>query len=232
VVGVESLLRWSSPDLGELSPAEFVPVAEDSGSIVPIGGWVLRESCEAMASLDDVAGSLELGVNVSARQLSNPDFALWVRQTLAHAQLAPERLRLEITETALLRPGALAAHGLLDLDALGVQLVLDDFGTGYSSLSWLKQHRFGAIKIDHSFIRGLPDDAGDRAIVDGILGMAQALGCSVTAEGVETEGQLAALRALGCERVQGFLLLEPVGLDQLRDLLDGRAPWTAGVAAR
>jgi diguanylate cyclase (GGDEF)-like protein len=224
VVGVEALLRWTSPTLGTVPPSEFVPVAEDTGSIVPIGAWALRESCEAMASLARDGYELELGVNVSACQVVHPDFPLWVRKTLAHAQFPAHLLGLEITETALMRPGTLTARWLGELDELGVRLVLDDFGTGYSSLTWLKQHRFGAIKIDHSFVRGLPDDPGDRAIVAGVIDMARALGSGVTAEGVETHEQLAALRSLGCERVQGFLLMEPVGAHELPRVLRAQRP--------
>jgi EAL domain-containing protein (putative c-di-GMP-specific phosphodiesterase class I) len=129
-------------------------------------------------------------------------------------------LGLEITETALMRPNTLTAQNLVELDSQEIRIVLDDFGTGYSSLSWLKQHPFGAIKIDRSFISGLPEDECDRAIVAGVIGMARALVCTVTAEGVETEGQLAALQALGCERVQGFLLARPMPADELTALLD------------
>jgi diguanylate cyclase (GGDEF)-like protein len=224
VVGVEALLRWTSPTLGAVTPSEFVPVAEDTGSIVPIGAWALRESCEAMALLAEGGYPLELGVNVSACQVVHPDFPLWVRRTLSHAMFPAHLLGLEITETALMRPGTLTSRWLGELDELGVRLVLDDFGTGYSSLTWLKQHRFGAIKIDHSFVRGLPDDQGDRAIVAGVINMARALGSGVTAEGVETEEQLAALQALGCERVQGFLLMEPVGADELPGVIRERRP--------
>jgi diguanylate cyclase (GGDEF)-like protein len=223
VVAAEALLRWHSPTLGDVPPAEFVPVAEDTGSIVPIGAWALRESCEAMAWLDEQGHHLELDVNVSARQISNPDFPLWVRKTLSHAQFPADRLCLEITETARMPADARTEHTLGELDGLGVRLVLDDFGTGYSSLSWLKRHPFGAIKIDHSFIQGLPDDTGDQAIVGGVLAMARALGCTVTAEGVETPGQLDILRALGCERVQGFLLAEPLGVERLGALLARRS---------
>ena len=228
IVGVEALLRWTSPTFGEVSPAEFIPIAEDTGSIVPIGTWALRESCEAMAQLEAAGHRLELGVNVSACQISHPDFPLWVRKTLSHAPFPAARLGLEITETALMRPNALTSKSLCELESLGVRVVLDDFGTGYSSLSWLKQHQFGAIKIDHSFIRGLPDDRGDRAIVAGVLDMARALDCSVTAEGVETGEQLAALRELGCERVQGFLLVEPIPIGALHELLEGGARVGAG----
>jgi EAL domain-containing protein (putative c-di-GMP-specific phosphodiesterase class I) len=199
--------------------------------IVPIGAWVLRESCEAMARLAELGHQLELDVNVSAFQVSETDFPLWVRQTLAHAEFPVDRLGLEITETALMRPDSITRQNLRELDALGARIVLDDFGTGYSSLSWLKQHAFGSIKIDRSFISGLPDDKGDRAIVAGVIGMARALACVVTAEGVETEQQLATLQAFGCERAQGFLLARPLAIDQLTALLDRHAQ-RAGRASR
>jgi diguanylate cyclase (GGDEF)-like protein len=215
-VAVEALLRWTSPTLSAVSPGEFIPVAEDTGAIVPLGAWVLRESCETLARL---GGDVELSVNVSAHQLTQPGFAHSVHQILAHAEFPVGRLTLEITETALLRPDAVSIRTLSELEALGVRIVLDDFGTGYSSLSWLKKHPLHAIKIDRSFVSGLPADAGDAAIVESLLGLGRALGHTVTAEGVETEQQLEALRALGCERVQGFLLGRPLPVDELAKLL-------------
>jgi EAL domain-containing protein (putative c-di-GMP-specific phosphodiesterase class I) len=173
-----------------------------------------------MARLAGSGHELDLSVNVSTHQVANRDFPLWVRQTLSHAPFPADRLCLEITETALMRTDDFTTANLRELSSLGIRLVLDDFGTGYSSLSWLKQHRFDALKIDRSFIRELPDDAGDRAIVGGVIDMARALGCTVTAEGVETDDQLAVLEKLGCERVQGFLLLEPVPESRLEELLD------------
>jgi diguanylate cyclase (GGDEF)-like protein len=229
IVGDEALLRWRNATFGDVPPSEFVPIAEDAGSIGPIGAWVLRESCETMARLAERGHLLDLGVNVSPHQVANPDFPLWVRQTLSHAPFPAERLCLEITETALMRANDFTTKNLGELNSLGVRLVLDDFGTGYSSLSWLKQHQFDAIKIDRSFIRDLPDDPGDRAIVGGVIDMAGALGCSVTAEGVETAGQLATLEALGCERVQGFLLFEPVTEHELQKLVT--APVLTGTNA-
>ena len=220
VVAVEALLRWSCPRFGEVSPSEFVPIAEDTGAIVPLGAWVLRESCETLARITEQTGrSLELAVNVSAHQLAKPGFAKSVHQTLAHAEFPAERLTLEITETALMQPNAVTTRALHELGSLGVRIVLDDFGTGYSSLSWLKQHPLHGIKIDRSFVKCLPEDVGDRAIVAAVIGIAGALGCTVTAEGVETKTQLDALRALSCERVQGFLLARPVPADELATLL-------------
>ncbi len=220
LAGVEALARWNSPALGEVSPVEFIPVAEDTGLIVPIGSWVLRESCETIHRIQaDVGRPLELSVNVSAAQLANPGFARSVQQTLAHAEFPADQLVLEITETSLVRGDTLSAHTLRELESQGIRIALDDFGTGNSSLAWLKEHPLDAIKIDRSFVAGLAGDSRDQAIVASLISLARALGCAVTAEGVETEDQLIALRLLDCERVQGFLLAHPLPADELAKLL-------------
>ena len=220
IIGVESLLRWISPTFGEVMAAEFIPIAEDTGCILQIGAWVLRESCEVLAKLASEGYRLELGVNVSARQFSQRDFPLWVRQTLAHARFPAEMLCLELTETSLLRPDSVTLGNLRELDALGVGLALDDFGTGYSSLIWLRDHPFSAIKVAHGFISGVHDREVDRAIVAGVIRLAKDLGRTVTAEGVQTEEQLSILQALGCDRAQGFTIAPPVSLEQLMRLLE------------
>jgi diguanylate cyclase (GGDEF)-like protein len=220
VVGVEALLRWTSPTFGEVTPTEFIPIAEDTGTILPLGAWVLRESCEQLVRVAEQIGRpLELSVNVSARQVANPGFAQSVHQTLIHAEFPAELLTLEITEAGLMRPNSASIRTLHELGALGVRTVVDDFGTGYSSLTWLKQHPVNGIKIDRSFVSGLPDDQGDQAIVAAVISMARELHCGVTAEGVEDEMQLEALQALNCERAQGFLLARPVPADDLVALL-------------
>ena len=220
VTGVEALARWNSPALGPVPPSEFIPVAEDTGLIVPIGSWVLRESCETMHRIAAQAGRpVELSVNVSAHQLANPGFAQSVRQTLAHAEFPADQLVLEIAETALVRSDTVAAHTLRELEAHGIRIALDDFGTGNSSLAWLKEHPLDAIKIDRGFVAGLAGDSRDQAIVASLISLARALGCGVTAEGVETEEQLIALRLLDCERVQGFLLADPLPAGKLAELL-------------
>ena len=211
MVGVEALARWNSPKLGAVGPAEFIPIAEDSGLIIALGAWALRESCETITELSRRTGSnLELAVNVSAHQLTMPGFAKSVSQTLAHAEFPPDRLTLEITETAVMRPDAVTARALQELQSLGVGVVLDDFGTGHSSLTWLKQHPISGIKIDRSFVDGLPEDPVNAAIVAGVITIAHALGATVTAEGVETQAQLDALVGLQCQRAQGFLLARPM----------------------
>ena len=220
IAAVEALLRWDSPTLGQVSPAELIPVAEDTGTIVPIGAWVLRESCETVARIARRTGrELELSVNVSAHQIAHPGFARSVRLTLSHAEFSPKQLTLEITETALIGDDEMIARTLRELESHGIRIVLDDFGTGVSSLSWLKELPVGALKIDRGFIGGLADDVRDQAIVSSLIGLSRALGCTVTAEGVETEEQLDALRALDCERVQGFLLARPLPSAALETLL-------------
>ena len=220
IAAVKALLRWDSPTLGQVSPAEFIPVAEDTGSIVPIGAWVLRESCETVQRIAREAGRpVELSVNVSARQLAHPGFARTVQLILSHAEFPAAQLTLELAEAALIRADAVTARTLHELDSHGIRIVLDDFGTGVSSLSWLKEHPVGAIKIDRSFISGVADDLRDQAIVSSLIGMSRALGFTVTAEGVETEEQLAALRELDCERAQGFLLARPLPAAKLEALL-------------
>ena len=220
VAAVEALLRWSSPTLGEVSPAEFIPIAEDTGSIIAIGAWVMRESCDTIARDLRGAGATDRGERQCLRApIGRPGFVQSVRQTLAHAGLPAASLRLEITESALMRPDAVTIRSLRELEALGVHAALDDFGTGFSSLSLLKRHPLAAIKIDRSFVTGLADDPRDRAIVAAVTNMAHALGFVVTAEGVETESQLESVRELGCDRAQGFLLARPMPQDELVRLL-------------
>lgn len=212
VGGVEALLRWDSRRLGPVSPDDFIPVAEEIGLIAPIGEWVLRTACAAVAG----HASLRVNVNLSPRQLDSALPAM-VKRTLREARLRPDRLALELTETALLRADAATDAALTALEELGVELVLDDFGTGYSSLATLKEHPVHALKIDRMFVAGLGIDAGDAAIVEAVIGMAHGMGRPVTAEGVEHEGQLAILRGLGCDHAQGYLLGRPGPLtDALR----------------
>jgi diguanylate cyclase (GGDEF)-like protein len=228
IIGVEALLRWNHPTLGEVPPSEFIPIAEDTGSIMQIGAWVLWESCAALASLAATGHKLELGVNVSARQLSQPDFPLWVRQTLSHAQFSPTMLSLELTETSLLRPDSVSVGNVRTLEKMGVRVALDDFGTGYSSLTWLRDHPFGSIKVDRSFVTNIQKQESSRAIVAAIIRMAKDVGCTVTAEGVETEEQLQILESLGCDHAQGFLIARPVSIGILLSQLDAPLPMVVG----
>ncbi|HEU4976924.1 MAG TPA: EAL domain-containing protein [Baekduia sp.] len=214
--GVEALLRWSDPVLGAVGPDEFIPVAERTGSIVPIGEWVVREASRAIGHLRRLGwADARVGVNVSPRQLVDPGFADTVAEALERHGVPSSQLVVELTETALLGTDAATGRTIADLRELGVRLVLDDFGTGFSSLSMLKDQPIDGIKIDRSFVGGLPGDPTSAAIVRGVHDMAQALGRSVTAEGIETPGQLEHLRALGCDYAQGYLIGRPAPFSQV-----------------
>nr|WP_255593499.1 EAL domain-containing protein [Acidovorax sp. sic0104] len=211
VVGAEALLRWRHPDLGMVSPAEFVPVAESSGMIVAIGEWVVRTAVNDIKRWVDLQLPLRaVSVNVSAVQFRHPQLPEMVTRCLHEAGLPARRLELELTEGAAVDDPAAALAMMDQLHDRGVRLSMDDFGTGYSSLSYLKRFQIYKLKIDQSFVRDLEDDANDRAIVSAIIRMAQALGMQTTAEGVETDGQLEFLRAQGCDEGQGYLFSRPL----------------------
>ena len=207
VVGVESLSRWVRPGRPPLPPGEFIPVAEESGLITPLGRQVLRRGCDQLARWACVAEwqGATLSVNVSPVQLVRRDLVPTVAEALAASGADPARLALEITETALLTDLDAASRALRKLRWLGVQLWIDDFGTGYSSLAYLRQLPLDGLKIDRSFVAGLSTTAVDRAIVAGIVDVAHSLGLVAIAEGVETTEQAAVLRELGCDRAQGYL---------------------------
>jgi diguanylate cyclase (GGDEF)-like protein/PAS domain S-box-containing protein len=218
--GVEALVRWQHPTRGLLPPSEFIEVAEDSGLIVPLGAWVLAESCRQVVEWnrerpDDDA--LSLSVNLSARQLGEPGLVETVRTTLLGAGIDPTQVDiwLEVTETLVLRDPEAAAARLTELRALGVRLAIDDFGTGYSSLSYLRRFPVSALKIDRAFVAGLGHSAEDEAIVLAMVRLAHALDIKVVAEGVESEQQLSRLQDIGCDYAQGFLLQVPLPADQL-----------------
>jgi diguanylate cyclase (GGDEF)-like protein len=204
--GYEALLRWEHPGLGPVSPLEFIPVAEDTGLILPIGEWVLHEACAALKQLDP---ELSIAVNLSPRQLLQQDLPLVVGACLLQTGIAPERLILELTESILVEEAGPVEATLKELKNVGVRLALDDFGTGYSALSYLKRFPFDTVKVDRSFVRGLGQNAEDSAIVGAVLGMARALGMEVVAEGIETEEQLECLNELGVDYGQGFYFARP-----------------------
>ena len=206
VVGFEALLRWTSPERGEVPPCEFIPVAEACGAIVPIGSWVIDTAC---AEAVRWSAPLRIAINVSPAQIQHGDFAGVVAAALSRTGLDPARLELEVTESLLIHDPAHALQALRRLKALGVSIALDDFGTGYSSLTTLRTFEFNRVKIDRSFVQDLPDSAEAAAIVRAVLGLGRGLGLPVVAEGVETCAQLAALQAEGCAEVQGFLIDRP-----------------------
>ncbi|TNC12830.1 EAL domain-containing protein [Methylobacterium terricola] len=206
VVGFEALLRWRHPERGTVPPDLFIPIAEETGSILPIGEWVLRETCREAATWEK---PLRIAVNVSAVQLHAPGFAELVHEVLFTTGLAPARLELEITETALVRDPVRALTALRRVKAMGVRIAMDDFGTGYSSLSNLRAFPFDKIKIDRSFIRAVDVNRETAAIMRAVLGLGRGLGLPVLAEGVETSAELAFLGAENCHEAQGYLLGRP-----------------------
>ncbi len=206
IVGAEALIRWRDAEFGgDVSPARFIPVAEQSGLIIAIGDWVMTEAVRQAAQWVRQGWRVPVAINVSALQFQQPVFVDRVAAVLAAHGLEPQWLELELTESILVHDAADTLNRLNALARLGVRLSIDDFGTGYSSLSYLKRFPIGKLKIDRSFVRGLPDDESDAGIVRAILQMAKALGMKVIAEGVETEGQRQFLQAAGCSEFQGFL---------------------------
>ena len=213
-------MRWDHPERGNIPPADFIPMAEESGLVVPLGAYVLRVACEQVARWQRRDPGLRLTVNVSARQMATPDFVDTVQEILADTGLHPDSLGLEITERLLLEETPGTALTIELLQALGVRLLLDDFGTGYSSLRYLQRYPLDGLKVDRAFVAGLGEQGdGDGAIVEAIVGMARALGMGVIPEGIETEGQLQRLVAMGCDHAQGFLLSRPLPADELEGLL-------------
>ncbi|MEA2290597.1 MAG: hypothetical protein QOD55_2594 [Solirubrobacteraceae bacterium] len=227
IVGVEALVRWDRPGVGLVPPSDFIPIAEETGLIVPIGAWVLREACRQARLFDD--GRIVVRVNVSARQLTEPGLTATVSDALAESSFDPERLCLEVTESVILEDSDRCVTALQALRDLGVSVALDDFGTGYCSLSYLRRLPIDGLKIDRSFVRGLGHEADDDSIVASVIDLARSLGVAVTAEGVETEEQLARLRAGGCDTMQGFLFARPAPAAQVAALM--RAATEAKAAA-
>ncbi len=216
IASVEALLRWHHPSLGQLAPASFIDLAEESGLIEPIGRWALSAAIRDMASITHLAPELTLHVNVSPRQLAAvDDFAEFISETLAESGFEPRRLTIEITETTLLDDAAEAATRLDRVRELGVRTAIDDFGTGYSSLAYLRRFPMNELKLDGTFVKDLHIEADSRAVVKAVIDLAHSLRMTVTAEAVSQSAQLDVLRELGCDRVQGFLLGAPLCLDEL-----------------
>ena len=216
ISGFEALLRWNHPKRGTVSPSEFIPIAEETGLIIQIGEWVLRQACTtAMTWPIDI----KVAVNLSAIQFQRGQLLATVISALATSGLAPNRLELEITETLLLTDPERTIAMFRQLREIGVQIAMDDFGTGYSSLGYLKEFEFDKIKIDQSFVRSLETDASSKAIVKSISQLARTLGIMTTAEGVETEDQLQLVRSKGIGQVQGFFFGRPIRPDQIEETI-------------
>jgi diguanylate cyclase (GGDEF)-like protein/PAS domain S-box-containing protein len=221
VIGAEALIRWNHPSRGILMPGEFIPFAEERGLILPLGSWVIETACKQIASwaARSETEHIPIAVNISARQFMQPDFVPQVLAALNRTGANPRRLRLELTESALVHDIEEVTAKMRDLSAYGLKFSLDDFGTGYSSLFYLKRLPLDQLKIDRSFVRDILVDACSGAIAEAIISLGRAMGLSVIAEGVETEEQLETLARLGCHSIQGYLFSRPLPLDQFQKLL-------------
>jgi diguanylate cyclase (GGDEF)-like protein/PAS domain S-box-containing protein len=224
VHSVEALIRWRHPEQGLVSPARFIPMAEENGLIVPIGEWVLRSACRDAAGWQREGGRLRVAVNLSPVQFRNPGLLASIRAILAETGLAPELLELEVTEGALMEYSEATLATLQALRDGGMQIALDDFGTGYSSMSYLKRLPLHNLKVDQSFVQCLPDDTDSLAIVKAIVSLAKNLGFTVTAEGVETLDQASILKGLDCETLQGYYFSKPIPGNDIVAILARRWP--------
>lgn len=224
IVGVEALIRWQDGERGLVSPAEFIPVAEENGLIVPMGEWVLHTAClQARQWQAQFRREISVAVNISARQFRTCDLVALVQQVLQTTGLAPGLLELELTETMLMHDVKRVQQVLAGLRGLGVSLAVDDFGTGYSSLSYLKSFPLDALKIDRSFVTDIAQDANDEAIVRAIIALAHSLDLRVVAEGVETREQMQYLLSQGCDELQGYYFSRPQGVEQISQMLQQQA---------
>ena len=220
IIGFEALIRWQHPTRGPVSPADFIPIAEENGLIEAIGEWTLRQACDEAAQW---AVDARVAVNISATQFVNPKFPDLVANCLAQSGLARERLEIEITEGVFVSESDATDRQFALIKKLGVRLVLDDFGTGYSSLGYLKRAPFDKIKIDQSFVRGASlGENRNAAIIKAIVTLAEALNLETTAEGVETQDEIDFIRNLGCSHIQGFVFGRPLEVDVLREQLGTR----------
>lgn len=220
ITGVEALLRWTSPALGSVSPTQFIPVAEETGLIVPIGRWVLRTACAQCAQWLEVGlPPVRVCVNLSMRQLQDVGLIGDIQAALADSGLRPDLLELELAESVIMHNAEYAVRVLTDIKALGVRLAIDDFGTGYSSLAQLKRFPIDSLKVDRSFIREIPRDAEDRAITQAIIAIGKTLSLTIVAEGVETPQERAFLREHACDEMQGYFFSAPIPAGEFAELL-------------
>jgi diguanylate cyclase (GGDEF)-like protein len=225
ITGVEALLRWNNPELGAVSPTQFIPVAEDMGLIVPIGKWVLREACTQNVEWQRQGlPPVRISVNLSMRQLDDPDLVAEIEAVLKETGLLPDLLELEVTESAIMHNAERTVRVLAAIKGLGVRLAIDDFGTGYSSLAQLKRFPIDTLKVDRSFVREIPDNAGDRAIAEAIIAMGKTLSLTIVAEGVETPEQQAFLSEHNCDVMQGYYFSTPVAPEDFATLLRNYTP--------
>jgi diguanylate cyclase (GGDEF)-like protein len=224
ITGVEALLRWTHPTRGPVSPLTFIPVAEDTGLIGPIGQWVLDEACRQASAWNAAGHRLRVAVNVSGRQLHDADFLSQVVSAIHSNDLDPSQLCLELTESTLMDDAARVSELLQELKDVGVDLSVDDFGTGYSSLAYLKRFPVDELKIDRCFVQNVGETGEDRTLVSAMVAMGHALGLQVVAEGIETHSQMAALMTLGCRAAQGYLFSKPQRAGQISAMLKSGSP--------
>lgn len=223
IIGAEALLRWNHAELGAVSPARFIPLAEETGLILPLGEMVLRRACMEAVKWQQAGCKLSVSVNVSSLQFRRSDMPSIIQSALQASGLRASNLIIELTESLLMENAEANIDMLRTIKSLGVSLSMDDFGTGYSSLSYLKQFPLDEIKVDQAFVRDLPDDSGNAAIVGAVIAMARGLGLTVTAEGVETPGQMNFLKMHGCDQFQGFLFSRPIPAQEFAQLLIKKA---------
>jgi EAL domain-containing protein (putative c-di-GMP-specific phosphodiesterase class I) len=223
--GVEALLRWNHPERGILPPSEFIGLAEAPGAIVPMGEWVLREACRQVQGWRERGQPhLRAAVNLSVRQLQHAELVARVQQVLGETRLPPDHLEIEITESIAMRSSGRAIDNLRALKALGVRVSIDDLGTGYSSLSALRLFPMDSLKIDRSFVHGVPHNTDDSAIAAAVIALGRTLGVNVIAEGIERPEQLAFFTAHRCDEWQGYLLVSPVTAEECEQLLFSGTP--------
>jgi diguanylate cyclase (GGDEF)-like protein/PAS domain S-box-containing protein len=223
IIGFEALVRWNHLRRGLLPPSEFIPLAEETGLIVPLGAWGLAEACRQLVEWRrgpcEQLQKARVSVNLSARQLEQPGLSEHVRQVLARTRLSPQSLRIEVTESSLISDAPAAQKNMHALEKLGVGLHMDDFGTGYSSLDYLQRFPFDTLKIDRSFVQGIVYDRDSRLIVDSILSLARSFGLDVVAEGIEDADQLEQLKTMGCPCGQGFYFAQPMAPNAIDDFI-------------
>jgi EAL domain-containing protein (putative c-di-GMP-specific phosphodiesterase class I) len=233
ISGAEALIRWTHPVRGPVSPAQFIPVAEDCGLILPIGQWVLREACKQARAWADAGLPLStMAVNISSMEFRDDNFLESVFAILRETGLDPRSLELDLTESVLMKRAESAASVLKTLRASGVQIAVDDFGTGYSSLSYLRKFPINALKIDQPFVRQISSTPDDTAIVTAVISMGRSLKLRVVAEGVETREELEFLQSHHCDEAQGYYFSRPVLPEKFATLLETGVPEAAGVLRR
>jgi EAL domain-containing protein (putative c-di-GMP-specific phosphodiesterase class I) len=220
ISGMEALIRWQHPELGLILPNRFIPIAEETGLILPVGEWVLRTAGTQNKSWQDAGlPQLRVAVNLSPLHFKHRDFLQTIASVLQQTGLQPSSLELELTESTLMQSSEATIATMCQLKEMGIHVTIDDFGTGYSSLSYLKRFPIGTVKIDQSFIRDITTNSDDAAIAKAIIGMAHSLNLKVVAEGVESEEQLAFLQSAGCDAVQGFYFSRPLPVEEFTQLL-------------